>query len=93
MIKFYINYINMYILDKYVIIIRLSSGDILQTSALYNCAACGKTYQVKIFLGSLIKFVLDIYININIIFIINYLLKHLEFRNKKIRKVKNTNFN
>ncbi|XP_023349117.1 tolloid-like protein 1 [Eurytemora carolleeae] len=25
--------------------IRLSKGDILQTSSLYNCPACGKTYQ------------------------------------------------
>ena len=27
--------------------IRLSKGDILQTSALYECPACGRTYQVK----------------------------------------------
>ena len=26
--------------------IRLSKGDILQTSALYECPACGRTYQV-----------------------------------------------
>ena len=25
--------------------IRLSKGDILQTTALYECPACGKTYQ------------------------------------------------
>ena len=27
--------------------IRLSKGDILQTSALYECPACGRTYQVE----------------------------------------------
>ena len=27
--------------------IRLSKGDILQTSALYECPACGRTYQVR----------------------------------------------
>ena len=26
--------------------VRLSRGDILQTTALYQCPACGKTYQV-----------------------------------------------
>ena len=27
--------------------VRLSKGDILQTTALYQCPACGKTYQVS----------------------------------------------
>ena len=26
--------------------IRLSKGDIMQTTALYNCPACGRTFQV-----------------------------------------------
>ena len=26
--------------------IRLSKGDILQTTALYQCPSCGRTYQV-----------------------------------------------
>ena len=27
--------------------VRLSKGDILQTTALYQCPGCGRTYQVK----------------------------------------------